>query len=199
MVREHQIVAAPVDVERRAKQYVTHGRAFDMPARTTATPRAVPPGQIIAGRFPQHKIHRVALVGSHFYAGAGDHVIDRTARQFAIALFPAVHCKQNVPFGGISVAAGNQPFDHSDHLANILGCARGLRRLQRTQGTHVIKEPLNGFVGDLADIATGFSGAGVDLVIDVGEVPHIGDVIGAINMAQQAEQQVKDHHGPRIP
>jgi cysteinyl-tRNA synthetase len=41
-------------------------------------------------------------------------------------------------------------------------------------------------------------GARVDLVVDVGDVAHIGDVIGAIDMAQQPKQHVEDDDRPRI-
>ena len=39
-------------------------------------------------------------------------------------------------------------------------------------------------------------GARVDLVLDVGDVPHIGDM--RIELAQQPRQHVEHHHGPRI-
>ena len=44
VVRELKVVAAAVDVERRAQKVVAHGRAFDVPARTPPAPRAVPTG-----------------------------------------------------------------------------------------------------------------------------------------------------------
>ena len=41
-------------------------------------------------------------------------------------------------------------------------------------------------------------GARIDLVVDVGDVTHIGDVIFAVDVAQQAEQHVENDDGPRI-
>src|SRR5262249_32971202 len=38
----------------------------------------------------------------------------------------------------------------------------------------------------------------VDLVVDVGDVAHIGDMPGAIEMAEQPEQHVEDDDRPRI-
>ena len=40
--------------------------------------------------------------------------------------------------------------------------------------------------------------ARVDLVVDVGDVAHIGDVVGAVEMAQQPEQHVEHDDRPRI-
>ena len=41
-------------------------------------------------------------------------------------------------------------------------------------------------------------GARDDLVVNVGDVAHIGDVIGAVEMAQQAEQDVEDDDRARV-
>ena len=39
---KHQIVAATMNVKRCAKEFVGHGRRFDMPPRAATAPRAVP-------------------------------------------------------------------------------------------------------------------------------------------------------------
>src|SRR4029453_5237198 len=44
-------------------------------------PRAVPAWLVRGARFPQHEIGRVLLVGRHLDAGAGDHVVERAARE----------------------------------------------------------------------------------------------------------------------
>ena len=84
VVRELQINAARVDVKTRPQERVAHRRAFDVPARPPPAPGAVPPRQIVARRFPEHEIHRVALVGRHLHPRPGDHVIDRAPRKRAI-------------------------------------------------------------------------------------------------------------------
>ena len=38
----------------------------------------------------------------------------------------------------------------------------------------------------------------VDLVVDVGDVAHIGDVLGAVDVTQQPEQDVEDDRRTRI-
>ena len=52
VVREHQVDAARVDVDGVAQVRRRHRRAFDVPARTAASPRAVPAGQLGRRGFP---------------------------------------------------------------------------------------------------------------------------------------------------
>src|SRR3546814_10077170 len=64
-----------------AEILLDHRRAFDMPARPATAPGAVSARQVGRRRLPQHEIGRVALVGGHLDAGAGDHVVTAAARQ----------------------------------------------------------------------------------------------------------------------
>ena len=198
MMRKHQVVAAAVNVERRPEQRMRHRRAFDMPAGAAAAPGALPAGQIPGRGFPQHEIHRVALVRRHLDAGAGNHVIHRPAGERAVILV-ALDREQHMALGGIGMALGDQPFDHLDHLADILRRPRHLAGLQRAQRRHVVEIPLRGLGGDLLDTAAAFGGAGVDLVVDVGEVAHIGHMVRPIDMAQQPEEHVEHDHIARVP
>src|SRR6202034_1842796 len=54
---------AAMDVEDLAKIGGTHGRALDVPARTTPAPRAFPAGFGVRRLLPEHKIGRVFFVG----------------------------------------------------------------------------------------------------------------------------------------
>ena len=82
--------------------------------------------------------------------------------------------------------------------------ARGsTRRRQAAERRDVVLELLLGLFRHGADrlVERGrdFLGrARVDLVVDVGDVAHVGDVLGAVEMAQQPEQHVEHDHRPRI-
>ena len=193
MMGELQIDPAAVNVKSLAQQFAAHGGTFDMPARTPAAPRGRPARQIIARGFPQHEIHRIALVGRHFNPRARDHVIDRPPRQRAIAR-EAADIEQHMPLGRIGMAARDQPFDHADHRGDIFGRAGFMGGAQRAKRVHIGVIPADGFIGDVADRTARLGGLGVDLVIHVGEVADIGHRICAIDMAQQTEQRVKHHH-----
>ena len=107
-------------------------------------------------------------------------------------------------FGDIGDAALDQPLDHGAHLVDVLGGARLEGRLQAAERLHIGLELRVGLFGDLADrlverqVGIVARRARVDLVVDVGDVADIGDVLGAIEMAQQPEQHVEDDDRPRI-
>src|SRR5262249_27592937 len=85
VVREDIINAAAVNVERRAKIFARHGRAFDVPARITYTPGAIPAEEMFwFGTLPQGKIRRVALAVSAKRTCARLLLLKPTVRQLAI-------------------------------------------------------------------------------------------------------------------
>ncbi len=101
-------------------------------------------------------------------------------------------------FGGVGMAALDQLADHRDHVADMLGGARHLVGVEIAQRMHVIEIPLGGGRGDLVDRHAALLGAGDDLVVHVGEIAHIGHVIGPVDMAQQPVEHIEHDDGPRI-
>ena len=168
-----------------------------MPAGAAITPRAFPPRREGIRRLPQYEIHRVFLEGRHLDPRACDHVIDRAARQRAI-VFVRPYAEQHMALFGIGMAAVDQGLDHRHHRADIFGRARLMAWPQCAQGVHIGMIPGDRLIGDVADRAAGLGGLGVDLVIHVGEVAHIGHMRRPIDMPQQAEQRVEHHHGPGV-
>ena len=95
--------------------------------------------------------------------------------------------------GDVSDAARDQPLDHRPHRIDILGGARLFVGGQAPErGDVLMKLPQRGFrhfgdriverqVGEVA------RGAGVDLVVDVGDVADVNDVVCSIEMAQEPE------------
>ena len=220
VVRELQIQPAAVDVEVLAQQLIGHGGAFDVPAGAASADRlsvnygAIPSGLVGVGRLPQDEIHRVFFERGHFDTRACDHVVDAPARQFAVAGVRA-HAEQGVAVAGVGVAFCDQVFDHCHHRRDVLGGAGGgfVGHLafdagaQGPQRVHVGVIPADGFFGPLRDQrlqrpgVAGFLAAqrlGVDLVIHVGEIAHVGDVFQAIFIAQQAVKHVEHHHGAGV-
>ena len=53
-------------------------------------------------------------------------------------------------------------------------------------------------LGQLIDADAALGRPHDDLVVDVGDVAHVADVVGAVEVAQQPEQHVEDDDGPRI-
>ena len=93
---------------------------------------------------------------------------------------------------------GDQKPDDLDHPGNMLGGARLVRRHKAAQSRHILVEDLGRAVRQLADRDAALGGAGVDLVIDIGDVADIGNVIGPIQLPQQPEQHIEDNNGASI-
>ena len=197
VVGKHQVVAAAVDVERRAQDLARHGRALDVPAGAAAAPGAVPAGLVVGGGLPEDEIHRIALVGRDLDPGAGDHVVDRAAREAAV-VGVALHREEDVALGLIGVALGDEITDHFHHMWDVIGGTRLMCGVERAEGGHVLAVPAGRLAGDVADRAAALDGAREDLVVDVGDVAHIDHPLRAIDVAQQPEKRVEDDDGARI-
>ncbi len=102
------------------------------------------------------------------------------------------------------MTGGDEPLDQGPHLRDVLGRARLDGRRQAAERGDVLVELLLGLLGDRADrlvqrqVGIFLGRPRVDLVVDVGDVAHIGDVLGAVEVAQQPEQHVEDDDRPRI-
>ena len=106
--------------------------------------------------------------------------------------------EQDVALGDVGVAVGDQRLDQRLHFLDMLRGARLDRRRQHAQRLDIVVELLGGALGKVADRHAFFRRAGVDLVVDVGDVAHVGDVLCAVHVAQEAEQHVEDHDGTRV-
>ncbi len=104
----------------------------------------------------------------------------------------------------IGAARGDESLDQRLHRHDVLGGAwleRGTQAAER--GDVRMKLPL-GLLRDPADrlvqrqVGIVLRRPRVDLVVDVGDVAHIGDVVGAVEMAQQPEQHVEHDDRARI-
>ena len=105
--------------------------------------------------------------------------------------------EQHVALGLIGVAAGDQRLGHGDHAVDVLGRARLEIGRQRAERRHVFVEHLGGARGDRSDRLAGLLSRRVDLVVNVGDVAHVGDVALAIEAAQQAVEHVE--HESHVP
>ena len=99
---------------------------------------------------------------------------------------------------GVGVAPRDQPLDDRDHFGDMLGRARLDIGRQAVQRRDILLEDAIGLFRQFADGDPALGGAGVDLVVDVGDVAHIGDVIRAIFLAQKAIKRVEDDQRPGV-
>ncbi len=107
-------------------------------------------------------------------------------------------------FRHIGVAGRHQALDQRLHLAMMLGRARLDRRAQAAERIDILVELPLGLFGHEADRLVERQARiflrrpRVDLVVDVSDVAHVGDVLGAVEMPQQPEQHIEHDHRPRI-
>lgn len=98
----------------------------------------------------------------------------------------------------------HEAVNHRHHLVDVFGRPRLIRRLQIAECSHIRLElPVGGF-RYLPDsfvqrqIRKILGSPRIDLVVNISDVAHIGDVAFAIDMAQQPVQYVEDDYRPRI-
>src|SRR5215468_507488 len=84
VMREDEIDAAAVDVDRLAEVALDHRRALDVPTGAPAPPRARPTDDVGRRRLPEHEIARVAFVRRDLDARARDELVGVTARESSV-------------------------------------------------------------------------------------------------------------------
>ncbi len=196
VMREDEVLAAAVDVERLTEIADGHGRALDMPARPPGSPRAVPGGLAGLRALPQREVAGVALAFVDLHASAGQEVLEVLAGKLAVGGKPA-NLEVDVPLHDVAVAAGDEALDHRDHLGNMLGGLGLHLRRQHAERGDVLPEGLDIPLGHLARRHAFLVGAPDDLVLDVREVPDERDAVPV--KAQVAGDDVEDDHHPRVP
>ena len=148
------------------------------------------PGCSADGRLPQHEIGAVALVRRDLHPSPLDHLRARAPRQRAVG-GERRHVEQHVPFGLVSMAPGEQPQDHRDHLGHVPGRVRLDRRRQHVQRRHVLVVGGGIALRDhLGRDPLGLGGSH-DPVVDVGDVAYVDHV--AVAPLEQPEQHVEYH------
>ncbi len=128
MVRERQVGAAAVDVDRRAQEALGHRRAFDVPARPARPPWAGPGRLIRRLGLPEHKIKGMALVRVvrpvAARIGDGQHLGAWDVAQCAI-LGESIHVKVDAAVADVGDPSGQQLFHGADDPFDDVGRARG--------------------------------------------------------------------------
>ena len=179
VVREGEVAAAAVDVDRFSEIAVGHGGALDVPAGSALSPRGFPVGLAGLGSLPEGEVERVFLDVVDVNARAGLQIVDRLVAQLAVVLElerAVIHIAVHL----VGIPLLDQGGDDVDDLLNVLGGLRmhgGRLDAERLRIDEVLLDIL------LRDLVGGNAllvGALDDLVVNVGEVLHKGDVVAAV-------------------
>ena len=166
VVREHEVEAAAVDLERRPVDLLGHHRALDVPARPAAPPRRVPPRVLGRGlvRLPESEVARVALERARLLALLD--LVGLLPREPAV-LREALDAEVDVAAALVGIPARDQLFDERDDLRHRVGRLRQVVGHAEAEVAGVLEIPLGRVGGELRARA----GRGVvDLVVDVRDV-----------------------------
>ena len=166
-----------------------------MPARTACPIRRIVLGIIRLfglGGLPQHKVQRVLLAVVHGHTLASTQLVQAFARQLAVALELAHGIVHVTIRGAIGQTTLLQAFDQAQHLRHVFGCPRLVRGRLDTQGRDVLVHGLGHLGGQLTNGDAALHRPPDDLVVDVGDVAHVGDRVAT--GLQPALYHVERHH-----
>ena len=195
VVRELQVCTAAMDVEGFAQCGAAHGRALDVPAGAARAEFAVPLGLgrlLGLGGLPQHEIERVFLAIEHGHTLARAQFIQRLARELAVAVELAHRVVHVTIARAVGQALAFEPADEREHLGHIFSGAGLHGGGLNAQQADVLVHRGHHLVGELADGDAPLQRALDDLVVDVGDVAHVGNAVAAA--FQPALHHVERHH-----
>ena len=197
VVREDQVVAAAVDVERHAEQRARHRAALDVPARPPTAPRRLPLRLAGFRELPQREVERIALVLVLGDARADQQLVDVLAAERAVAR-KRRHGVVDAVFADVGVAGLDQLADHLDDLRHELRGVRLRVGLAHVEDAHRlaerIVEALHHQVERRALALRRRDGA----VVDVGDVLHERHAVAVARVLQIAPQHVEEQERPRV-
>ena len=130
--------------------------------------------------------------------------VEQAARDDVEAVAGIAGAEQHVLGGDIGAPLRNETLDQRLHLRDMLGRARLDRRRQAAERSHVLVKLLVGLLRHPPDrlvqrqIRIFLRRARVDLVVHVGDVAHVADVLGAVEMPQQPKQHIEHDGRPRV-
>ena len=198
VVREDQVDAAGVDVERRAEVLHRHRRALDVPARpagpdrpspTTARPASGPSRARSRGRRPCAYSSASTRSPTRICSGS-------SRGELAVGRPRGDPEEDRAVVGPVGVALLEERLDERDHLVDVLGRPRQDVRRRHPQGSRVVQEPREPAVGELVDPDSRRRRAPDDLVVDVGDVHDPRDAQAAV--AEVADEQVGVEEAPEV-
>ena len=195
VVREGEVAAAAVDVDRLAEVAVGHGRALNVPAGAALAPRRGPERLAGFGGLPEREVERVFLDVVDVDSRAGLQVLDRLVAELAVVL-ELQRAVVHVAVDLVGVALVDERRDEVDDLLDVFGGLRVHGRLADAERVRVGE-----VLGDVLfrDLLAGDAllvGALDDLVVHVGEVLHERHLVAAV--LQIAAQHVEHDDRARV-
>ncbi len=141
MMRENEILAAAMDIERGPRIFAAHNRAFNVPARAPLAPRRLPERLALFLRLPENEIERVLLLiltGDKKGSRAAPEIVEILVRKLAVLAELTCAVIDRAVLCDIGISFVDQNLDHVDHALNLLRRLRVNRRRTDVQRTHIL-------------------------------------------------------------
>ena len=177
MMREDQVTSATMEIKFLAEIFQRHRGAFNVPARTTFSPGAVPARFAWFGRFPKRKIHRMLFPRIDFNAGTSLHILQFASAELTIAGKFLYTVKNIAVIHSISVTIVDKLLYHRNDIRNgltdtwIYICALYIERI------HCFKIGLDIAAGDITPLQSFFVGRIDDFIIHIRKILDVMDSI----------------------
>ena len=196
VVREDQIDAAGVNIQRLAQVLDGHHGALDVPAGAAGADGGLPERLAFLGRLPQREIAGVGLfVFVHVHARAGQVAAEIVVRELAVS-GKGGNPEVDRTVAGVGVVPGAQALDGRHHVVDVLGGGdQALGALQPQRGA-VLQERLGIDAGVFRQRLVLGHGIADDLVVHVGDVHDVVEAESA--GAQPFAQDVEEGEGAEV-
>ena len=197
VVREDQVVAAAVDVERHAEQRARHRAALDVPARPPGAPRRLPLRFAGLRELPQREVERIALVLVLRDARADEQLVDVLAAQRTVARERRDGVVDAV-FADVGVPGGDQLADHLHDLRDEVRRVRLVVGVAHVEDAHRLAERV--VIALHHQVERGaFALRGRDrAVVDVRDVLDERDAVAVARVLQIPPQHVEEQERARM-
>ncbi len=167
-----------------------------MPARPSFAPRRIPGRLALFRLLPQHEIERILLGAIDLDALAGAQLVERLAGEPAVTRKLAHRVIDVAVRGLVGKPALLQHPDHVEHALHVLRRARLDIGFFDAERRGVLVHRLDEARGQRLDGLVVVLRAPDDLVVDIGDIAHVGDF--ETRGAQPAPHHVEHHHHPRM-
>ena len=199
VVREDEVAATALHVERGAEVVERDRGALDVPARSAGAPRAVPRRLARSLGAPQHAVEGVLLAIAVGVATAlGVDLEHRAAVEPGHRAEGVVggHREVEVVLDAVDRPGLVESLDQLDHLRDGLDRPGVVRGRQDPQGLHVLAEELGLALGELGPVDADLGGALEQRVVDVRHVLDVGHLVPGV--APGAVEEVEADVGRRV-
>ncbi|CAB4960481.1 unannotated protein [freshwater metagenome] len=183
VVREGEIAATALHVDRRHEMIQSNGRAFDVPPGAPATERALPRWITRAFEKPQQAVEWVLLARAVGIASALGEDLDHPLRgetsdrsEPGVGVNPEVEVALEVVDG----ARRLKLVDVTDHRGDRLDGTDVVARRHHLQRGHVLTEELGLAVTQCHPVIASFEGAGEQRVVDISDVLDVMNLVPGI-------------------